>query len=156
VFAKEFVRMWQERYYGQCRQKPDTAVTPEDISLYNLVLLGDGRVNSLSRRIEARLPFRLRSGGAEIAKERFSGSDLSMAALYPNPLNPAKYVLYIAGTKSAAPRAWDPAWFAESASDLLLWKPKGDGSIEVVKRFRWNEDWMQAVPQEQEAEAVSN
>jgi dienelactone hydrolase len=145
-FNGDFVRTWEERYYGKCRQKSDTAITPEDISRYDVVLIGDGRVNSLSRQIEARLPFRMRNDGVEIAQERFKGDGLCMAALYPNPLNPAKYVLYMAGTQSALPHSWDPRWFGESGSDVLLWRSRGDGSIEVIKRLRWNEDWTRPVP----------
>ncbi|HYM09785.1 MAG TPA: alpha/beta hydrolase-fold protein [Bryobacterales bacterium] len=92
-FSQEFAK-WLR---GDVRVKDDTAVTPEDISNYNLVLFGDPGSNRLIGRIAGRLPIRWTRRSVVIAGQTFPAADHLPALIYPNPLNPKRYVVLNSG-----------------------------------------------------------
>jgi hypothetical protein len=88
---------WRTQMRGLARVKDDVAVTDEDIASSHLVLWGDPASNRLLARFAARLPFpwtrdQLRCGGKEFAATRHLP-----ALIYPNPLNPSRYVVLNSG-----------------------------------------------------------
>jgi len=67
--------------------KDDTAVTDADIAAHNLVLWGDPHSNQILARIADKLPMKWNTLPANSA----------LAMIYPNPLNPKKYVVLNSG-----------------------------------------------------------
>ena len=96
--ARILADRWNRWSRGRCRMKADRDVTPEDIKAYNLVLVGDPAVNSLIPRVMAGLPIRIEGEELVLADRRLKGSDLGLKLVYPNPLNPKRYVALFSGT----------------------------------------------------------
>jgi dienelactone hydrolase len=87
---------WVHFFRAEPRVKPDTAVSAADIAASNLVLFGDPSSNAVYKRVAARLPIRWTSEGVAVGADRFS-RDHAPVFVYPNPLNPGKYVVVNSG-----------------------------------------------------------
>jgi hypothetical protein len=91
------IEHWRRHFRGIARVKDDTAVTPEDIAGSNLVLWGDPASNSVLRQIESKLPIRWSQGQIAAGDDKFSATNHALIAVYPNPLNPKRYVVLNSG-----------------------------------------------------------
>jgi len=78
--------------------KADRDVKPDDIARLNLVLVGDPATNSLIPRVNAELPIRIERNAIVFGDRRFEGNDVGVKCVYPNPLNPKRYVVLFSGT----------------------------------------------------------
>ena len=88
---------WRRWANGDCEVKGDAEVTPQDIDHYNLILYGGPRSNALVARINDLLPIRFEGSAIVVGEERFRGEDVGVKMIYPNPLNPDRYVVINAG-----------------------------------------------------------
>jgi dienelactone hydrolase len=95
------IREWRRQFRGEPRVKDDKDVTPEDIESMNLILWGDlsaNSANSLIAKIADKLP--IRREGPEIVVDggrRFDAAHHGAVLIYPNPLNPQRYVVLNSG-----------------------------------------------------------
>jgi dienelactone hydrolase len=87
---------WVHFFRGEPRVKNDTDVTAADIAAGNLVLFGDPSSNVVYKRIAERLPIRWRTDGVTVGEEKFDASHAPVF-IFPNPLNPRKYVVINSG-----------------------------------------------------------
>jgi hypothetical protein len=88
---------WTHFFRGEPRVKRDTDVTAEDIAAHNIALFGDPSSNAVYKRIAGRLPIQWRpDGGVVVGGETFS-KDHAPVFVFPNPLNPQKYVVINSG-----------------------------------------------------------
>ena len=71
----------------------DVAVTDEHIRDFNLILCGGPETNAVLARIADRLPIRIESDAYVVGKRRFPREGNGLLMIYPNPLNPKRYVL---------------------------------------------------------------
>jgi hypothetical protein len=76
-------------------RRADTAVRDADLAAKNLILVGTPKQNRLLARIADRLPVTFLDDGVKIAGKEHRGADVSLALVYPNPLNPERYVLLL-------------------------------------------------------------
>ena len=76
--------------------KSDREVAAADIEKFHLLLVGTPKSNLLLSRIQNQLPVRVEGGALVIGDRRFSGEDVGYRLIYPNPLNPHKYVVVCA------------------------------------------------------------
>jgi dienelactone hydrolase len=90
------VSEWVHFFRGEPRVKRDVELSPEDIAAQNLVLFGDPSSNAIYKRIEARLPIRWSASGVVAGTETYS-KDHAPVFIFPNPLNPRKYVVINSG-----------------------------------------------------------
>ncbi len=88
---------WRQQFRGQARIKDDRAVTDDDIAAHHLVLWGDPSSNQLLAKIAERLPLRWNADHVRAGKESFSAAHHVPVLIYPNPLNPKKYVVLNSG-----------------------------------------------------------
>ncbi|HYV33080.1 MAG TPA: hypothetical protein VEO53_18475, partial [Candidatus Binatia bacterium] len=88
---------WRLQFRGDARVKDDRAVTDEEIAAYHLVLWGDPSSNLLLAKIAERLPLRWDSDQVRVGKQSFSAAHHVPVLIYPNPLNPKKYVVLNSG-----------------------------------------------------------
>jgi len=84
---------WRRHFRGRARVKDDTAVTPEDIAGANLVLWGDPGSNAVLKQIAGKLPIRWGEKQIEAGSQKFAADTHALVAIYPNPLNPSRYVV---------------------------------------------------------------
>ncbi len=87
---------WVHFFRGEPRVKNDTDVSADDIAGTNLVLFGDPSSNAVYKRIADRLPIRWRKDGIVIGTEAFDANHAPVF-IFPNPLNPKKYVVINSG-----------------------------------------------------------
>jgi hypothetical protein len=88
---------WRKQYRGDARVKDDSSITDEDIAAHNLVLWGDPQSNKLLGRIAAKLPIQWTAQGVRVGGQSFDASHHVPVLVYPNPLNPKKYVVLNSG-----------------------------------------------------------
>jgi hypothetical protein len=79
------VREWRRQWRGEAPVKRDTEVTEADIASKNLIVWGDASSNKLLARIAAQLPVKTASASQAVLM------------VYPNPLNPERYVVLNSG-----------------------------------------------------------
>jgi hypothetical protein len=84
---------WRTVFRGEAPVRDDQAVTDADIASKNLVLWGDPSSNSLLRRILPMLPLEWNQTSVKMGRTELSSEHHVPILIYPNPLNPAKYVV---------------------------------------------------------------
>ena len=88
---------WRALMRGEARVKKDVEVTEQDVAQYNLVLWGDPNSNQLMRRIVEQLPIEWSAETLRVNDREYAAGDHVPAMIYPNPLNPQKYVVLNSG-----------------------------------------------------------
>ena len=88
---------WNRWARGKARVKADRDVKPEDIESLNLILVGTPACNSLIARVNGKLPIRIEGDAIVFGDKRFEGKDVGVKMVYPNPLNPKRYVALFSG-----------------------------------------------------------
>jgi len=91
------VREWQKQFRGDAPQKRDTAISDDDIAKNNLVLWGDPSSNVILKKIADKLPIKWTAEGIEVGGKKFSATEHVPLLIYPNPLNPQRYVVLNSG-----------------------------------------------------------
>jgi hypothetical protein len=91
------VEDWRRHYRGDVRIKDDTAVNDEDIAGSHLVLWGDPKGNSQLARIADKLGIRWDANGVRTPAAGYPVNRYVPAFIYPNPLNPERYVVVNSG-----------------------------------------------------------
>jgi len=99
--AERFAADWELLYTKPPRVKDDGEVTEEDIARHNLILYGGPQNNSITSRIADRLPITIKNDAVRIGGRRYAGTGVATKFCYPNPLNPERLVVVIAGAKRA-------------------------------------------------------
>jgi hypothetical protein len=79
------------------RQRLDKDVTEDDISNHNLVLWGDPASNALLARIADRLPIKWNTEKVAVGVRTYAASGHVPVMVFPNPLNPTRYVVINSG-----------------------------------------------------------
>jgi dienelactone hydrolase len=92
-FTAEFAK-WMR---GDPRVKDDRDISQSDIGAFNLVLFGDPGSNSLMAQVVGKLPIRWSKTEIAMAGQKFSAADHIPVLIYPNPLNPKRYVVINSG-----------------------------------------------------------
>jgi dienelactone hydrolase len=102
---KHAVKHWRQQFRGDAPIKDDKDVSDDDIKNNNLILWGDAQSNAILGKIAEKLPVQWVSkmvdgkvvthlvlGGTEYTAEHHMP-----ALIFPNPLNPTKYVVLNSG-----------------------------------------------------------
>jgi pimeloyl-ACP methyl ester carboxylesterase len=124
---------------GDIRVKDDSAVTASDISNYNLVLFGDPGSNSLIAKVIGKLPIQWSKTDITVGTQKFPSSGHALVMVYPNPLNPQRYVVLNTGHTFDADRnrAGSESTFYPRLGDYAVLST--DGSVAVGGLF--GEHW---------------
>jgi len=91
------VEHWRKQFRGDAPMKDDTAITDEDISSRNLVLWGDPQSNKVLARIADKLPIQWDAQGVHVGGKTFDSAHHLPILIFPNPLNPKRYVVLNSG-----------------------------------------------------------
>ncbi len=87
------IEQWRRHFRGHARVKDDREVTDDDIAGMNLVLWGDPSSNSLFARLADRLPIKYEGEALTVGDQKFPAAHHAPILIYPNPLNPSRYVV---------------------------------------------------------------
>ena len=91
------VTQWRAMFRGEARIKDDTAITDADIAGSNLILWGDPASNTVLTRTIAKLPITWNAQTVKIGEQNFTASQHAPVMIYPNPLNPKRYIVLNSG-----------------------------------------------------------
>jgi hypothetical protein len=95
--SKRAVEHWRKQFRGEARVVADKDLTDADIASCNLVLWGDPSSNKVLARVLEKLPVRWDDKEITVGTERFDASRHVPVLVYPNPLNPQRYVVLNSG-----------------------------------------------------------
>jgi hypothetical protein len=88
---------WRRVFRGDARVKDESAVTADDIANSNLVLWGDPASNKLIAKLLPQLPIAWTASDLTLGTLKVSAADHAPILIYPNPLNPQRYVVLNSG-----------------------------------------------------------
>jgi dienelactone hydrolase len=88
---------WRKIFRGEAPVRNDTELSVADVRNNNLVLFGDPSSNATLKRIADRLPIHWGAEGITVGGKTYAPDKHALILIYPNPLNPAKYVVLNSG-----------------------------------------------------------
>ena len=143
---KEALFQWRRQFRGPAQVKSDSAITDEDIKNNNLILWGDPSSNKVLAKIADKLPIKWTDAGVKVGDKTYDATKNAPVMIYPNPLNPTKYVVinsgftfhqFGAGSNSQqTPKL--PDW---AVLDMSVSPAKRLGSTGVVDAAFFGEKW---------------
>ena len=98
--AEEFARAkreWRRHYRGDVVERTPDAVSADDIATKHLVLFGTPESNPLIARVLPQLPVRREGADWVLGAARAPTATSLPVLVYPNPLNPDRYVVLNSG-----------------------------------------------------------
>lgn len=98
--AAVFIDGWRDWQKQEPRVFKDTEIKDTDLSKYSLLLVGGPDANRVTRKLADRLPLRISVDRITIDSKDFAVKDAAVQMIYPNPLNPERYVWIAAGTST--------------------------------------------------------
>ncbi|MBX9681301.1 MAG: prolyl oligopeptidase family serine peptidase [Gemmataceae bacterium] len=84
---------WRRQFRGEAIVKDDAKIDDADIASSNLALWGDPSSNAVLARIADKLPIKWNGQEAIVAGKIYTADKHVPVLIYPNPLNPKKYVV---------------------------------------------------------------
>ena len=134
VFSANFAK-WLR---GDVRVKDDRAVSARDIADYNLILFGDPGSNGVIAKVVGQLPVRWTMSEIIVGTRTFSATDHVPVLIYPNPMNPKRYVVINSGhTFGDADFRGTNAWLYPRLGDYSVLKPNGDIALSGFFDEQW-------------------
>src|SRR5262249_38305812 len=113
----------------------DTEVSDKDIAEKNLILVGTPKQNRLMARIADKLPVSFLDDGVRVAGKDYRGPDVGLVMVYPNPLNPERYVLLLPEVYWGTRPLDYPDW-------VVLQAPKeGKGQGRILAKGNFDAAW---------------
>jgi pimeloyl-ACP methyl ester carboxylesterase len=91
------IREWRRQFRGEARVVKDSELTPEQIESANLVLWGDPQSNEVLAKIADKLPIQWSASGFALRGRQYGAKQFVPVMIYPNPLNPKRYVVVNSG-----------------------------------------------------------
>jgi hypothetical protein len=88
---------WHRQFRGEARVKDDKDVNDADIAAHNLILWGDPSSNAILAKIAGKLPLKWDKDGVRLGNDTFDAGHHVPVMIYPNPLNPKRYVVLNSG-----------------------------------------------------------
>lgn len=88
---------WRKHYRGDVQSVIDIELTDQQIANHNLILFGDPESNSVIARIANRLPVKWTEDTIELGTESHPRAKHAVAMIYPNPLEPSRYIVLNSG-----------------------------------------------------------
>ncbi|WP_417734304.1 prolyl oligopeptidase family serine peptidase [Rosistilla oblonga] len=96
----EFQRMvaeWRRQFRGDAIVRRDVDLTDEEIANCHLILFGDPSSNSVLGSIADKLPIGWNDKTVTVGKQQFDAEHHAPVMIYPNPMNPNRYVVLNSG-----------------------------------------------------------
>lgn len=90
-------KFWRAVHRGDAPMKEDKAVTEQEIADSNLILWGDPSSNAILAKIAGKLPIQWTAAGIVVGKQTYPSATHAPVLIFPNPLNPQKYVVINSG-----------------------------------------------------------
>jgi hypothetical protein len=89
--------LWRDVFRGDVRIKSDREITDADIASHNLILWGDPSSNTVLARMIAQLPVQWDATSLTFRGQTYPAANHAPILVFPNPLNPKRYVVLNSG-----------------------------------------------------------
>jgi len=93
---ERFLVQWRRQFRGDAVVKNDVDLTAADLSA-NLIVFGDGESNKVLSKLKNKLPIKWDATNIYAGNTAYSSKSHALIMIYPNPLNPKKYVVLNSG-----------------------------------------------------------
>lgn len=130
---------WRAQFRGDARVKEDSQITEADIAAHNLILWGDPQSNRLLARIADKLPVQWAAETIRVGDNGFPSATHVPVLIFPNPLNPRRYVVLNSGFTFAEAGAASNARQTPKLPDYAVVNIEQDGA--VVRAGFFDEQW---------------
>jgi dienelactone hydrolase len=90
-------QLWRDVFRGHPRVKSDREIAPDDIADCNLILWGDPSSNAVLAKIIAQLPLQWDAKTLTFRGKSYPAAHHAPILVFPNPLNPRRYVVLNSG-----------------------------------------------------------
>eukprot|EP00913_Durusdinium_trenchii_P013429 g12610.t1 len=94
---KRFDREFDKWLRGKITIVDDKSVTAEQIADKNLILFGDPGSNTMIAKVLEKLPVKWTKDAIEVGGKKYDPATHGISLIYPNPLNPRRYVVINSG-----------------------------------------------------------
>ena len=94
---KHAVKHWRQQFRGDARVKFPHELSWSDIATSNLILFGDPSSNPVIAKIADKLPIKWTARSITVGSRTYDASTHALVMIYPNPINPAKYIVLNSG-----------------------------------------------------------
>ncbi|MCF7847588.1 MAG: hypothetical protein K9M45_01965 [Kiritimatiellales bacterium] len=91
------VTHWRQQFRGDARVKSADEITADDIANHHLVLWGNPASNPLLARMAGQLPISWTADRIIVGDQSFDARTHGLIMIYPNPLNPVRYMVLNSG-----------------------------------------------------------
>jgi pimeloyl-ACP methyl ester carboxylesterase len=136
-----FDRMWGRFFRGHPYVKDDMDVTQADFVKYHVVLFGDPGSNKWIAKLNGKLPVKWTKDTVAIGAKSFPAKESFPALIYPNPLNPAKYVVLNTGL-TIEDRGYNGDYGTPLWGDYAIVKVKAGSEVpDLLSAGLFDEDW---------------
>ena len=136
-----FDRMWGRFFRGHPFVKDDKDVTEADFAKYHVVLFGDPGSNKWIAKMNGKLPVKWTKETVTMSGQTFPSSENYPALIYPNPLNPSKYVVLNTGL-TIEDRGYNGDYGTPLWGDYAIVKVKAGAEVpEMVTAGLFDEKW---------------
>lgn len=134
--AEAAVNFWKQWQRQPPRAFLDSEISDADAARYSLLLIGGPEANRVARKL----------GLVEIAPDHvtirgrsFAASGARVQAIYPNPLNPQRYVLLAGASSAGALSLWTPDRLRDADFDFVI----EDGHVPIgTERVSQSQIWV--------------
>lgn len=136
-----FDNLWGRFFRGHPFVKDDKDVTEADFAKYHVVLFGDPGSNKWIAQLKDKLPVKWTEQTVSLAGQNFPSNDCYPALIYPNPLNPKKYVILNTGL-TIDDRGYNGDYGTPVWGDYAIVKVKpGEPLPEMLTAGLFDENW---------------
>jgi predicted peptidase len=94
---KRAIAEWRRHFRGDAQVRTDAEISDAEIAASNLILWGDPGSNKVLARIADKLPVKWTADSLVVGGQRYPAATHVPILIYPNPLNPKKYVVLNSG-----------------------------------------------------------
>jgi pimeloyl-ACP methyl ester carboxylesterase len=136
-----FDRLWGRFFRGHPFVKDDKDVTEADFARYHVVVFGDPGSNKWIAKMNGEFPFRWNKQTVMLGGQTYQSSEAYPAMIYPNPLNPSKYVVLNTGL-TIDDRGYNGDYGTPLWGDYAIVKVKSGAAVpEMVTAGLFDEHW---------------
>src|ERR1041385_2353411 len=129
---KALDQTWRGIHGSALPVKLDREVSPGDIQERNLIVVGTPSTNQIYAEVASRLPIQVTPEKVTLGARSYSGIHLAVLAIYPNPLNPAKYIVIAnPNTSGTWPAGYLDLDLATAWYDFAIWRIQDDAPVLV-------------------------
>ena len=116
-------------------------MTAADLASYHVVLFGDPGSNKWIAKLNGKLPVKWTRETVAMGEQSFPAKDSFPALIYPNPLNPAKYVVLNTGL-TIDDRGYNGDYGTPMWGDYAIVKVKPDADVpDLLTAGLFDEQW---------------